>query len=198
MMRTLALALGSAAVCSAVPAISTVEVRPGPAAVFAPPCSPSSPPAAEIRRGLTLPPPAPLPPLTPAFPPAPPPQMETMASLKTPAGWSSLGPAPRSQMLELTFAVKQTNTDKLEAALMNAADPDSANYGAWLSNEAVHRLVAPAAASAAAVRAFLTANGVLDFADASPNGDFITAAVTVAQAEALLSTTYEAFQVCKK
>ena len=120
--------------------------------------------------------------------------METMASLKTPLGWTSLGPAPRSQKLELTFAVKQSNTDKLEAALMNAADPDSPNYGAWLTNDAVHRLVAPAAASCDAVRTFLTANGVVDFADATPNGDFITASVTVPQAEALLSTTYEAFQ----
>ena len=71
--------------------------------------------------------------------------MENMASLKTPRGWTSLGPAPRAHTLELTFAVKQTNTAKLEAALMNAADPDSPSYGAWLSNDAVHQLVAPAA-----------------------------------------------------
>lgn len=120
--------------------------------------------------------------------------METMASLKAPGGWTSLGPAPRAHKLELTFAVKQTNTAQLEAALMNAADPDSPNYGAWLSNNAVHQMVAPAPASVDAVRAFLVANGVVDFADATPNGDFITAAVTIPQAEALLSTTYEAFQ----
>lgn len=117
-----------------------------------------------------------------------------MGSLRTPVGWTSLGPASRTHKLELTFAVKQTNTAKLEAALMNAADPDSPNYGSWLSNDAVHKLVAPAQASVDAVRSFLTANGVVDFADATPNSDFITAAVTISQAEALLSTTYEAFQ----
>ena len=117
-----------------------------------------------------------------------------MASLKTPVGWTSLGRAPREHKLELTFAVKQTNTAGLEAALMNAADPDSPNYGSWLSNDAVHQLIAPAAASVEAVRTFLTANGVADFSDVTPNGDFITAAVTIPQAEALLSTTYETFQ----
>ena len=57
-------------------------------------------------------------------------------------------------------AVKQTNTDQLEAALLNAADPDSTSYGEWLSNEAVHALVAPAQESVDAVRGFLAQRGV--------------------------------------
>jgi tripeptidyl-peptidase-1 len=117
-----------------------------------------------------------------------------MGTLKAPSGWTAQGAAPRGHLLELVFAVKQTNTERLEAALMNAADPDSAQYGKWLSNEQVHELVAPAPSSRETVRAFLRGHGVTDFADATPNGDFIAATVTAAQAESLLGAKYEAFR----
>lgn len=120
-------------------------------------------------------------------------QVESMAALQAPAGWSSTGSAPREHLLELTFAVKQTNTDQLEAALLNAADPDSASYGEWLSNEAVHALVAPAQESVDAVRGFLAQRGVAATC-ATMNCDFITASVTVAQAENLLGAEYQAFE----
>lgn len=118
---------------------------------------------------------------------------ESMASLRVPSGWASQGSAPREQLLELTFAIKQRNTDQLEAALMNAADPDSPNYGKWLSNEQVHALVKPTAESTSSVRGFLRKHGI-QADDATPNGDFITASVSVAQAEELLQAEYHKFQ----
>ena len=116
-----------------------------------------------------------------------------MAQLKTPAGWVALGPAPADHTLELTFAVKQTHTAQLEATLLEVSDPDSASYGQWLSNEDVHALVAPEPASREAVRSFLAAHGA-EAHDATPNGDFVTASVTVAQAERMLGATYQAWQ----
>lgn len=116
-----------------------------------------------------------------------------MAQLKTPAGWVALGPAPRDHTLELTFAVKQTHTAQLEATLLEVSDPDSASYGQWLSNEDVHALVAPEPASREAVRSFLAAHGA-EAHDATPNGDFVTASVTVAQAERMLGATYQAWR----
>jgi tripeptidyl-peptidase-1 len=118
---------------------------------------------------------------------------ESMEALRVPDGWESQGPAPRDTMLELTFAVKQRNQDKLEQALMGAADPDSPKYGEWLSNEAVHALVEPATESKEAVRGLLAKHGVTAV-DATPNGDFITASVTVAQAERILRAEYHKFQ----
>ena len=72
---------------------------------------------------------------------------------------------------------------------MAVSEPDSPSYGAHLSNEAVHALVAPAPSSIAAVMGFLRDHGVVGF-PASPNSDIIEAKVTVAQAEKMLATRY--------
>ena len=77
---------------------------------------------------------------------------------------------------------------QLEAELYDRSDPDSPNYAKWMTNAAVHSLVAPSAAHRAAVDAHLALHGV----DASaiqyptPNGDFVVATVGVRKAEAIL------------
>jgi len=109
-----------------------------------------------------------------------------------PVGWQSQGRAKGSAELELIFAVKQTNLDKLHDTLSRVSDPRHADYGRHLSNDEVHALVAPAPASLGAVRAFLAAHGVASDA-LTPNGDFLRAIVPVSVAEALLSTTYETY-----
>ena len=63
------------------------------------------------------------------------------------------------------------------------SDPDSPNYGKHLTNEEVHALVAPSAQCASAVADFLAG---FETDVASPNGDFITATVSVTDAETLL------------
>ena len=77
---------------------------------------------------------------------------------------------------------------------MAAADPDSASYGRWLSNEAVHELVAPSAECKRVVADFLAQHGVAGARDATPNGDFVSADVSVATAERLLGAEYHAFE----
>ena len=77
---------------------------------------------------------------------------------------------------------------------MAASDPDSPSYGRWLSNDAVNELVAPSAECKRVVADFLARHGIAasDRA-ASPNGDFVSAAVSVAAAEELLQAEYRAF-----
>mmetsp|Transcript_41597 Transcript_41597/g.61008 ORF Transcript_41597/g.61008 Transcript_41597/m.61008 type:complete len:668 (+) Transcript_41597:92-2095(+) len=117
-------------------------------------------------------------------------QMEVEASMAVrgvPTGWASTGRAGADEKLELVFAVKQTNLDLLESTLMDVSDPDSENYGKHLSNDEVHQLVAPTAECAAAVDSFLSGFGA-QFA--SPNGDFVTATLSVSDAEDLLEAEY--------
>jgi len=106
-----------------------------------------------------------------------------------PEGWKNNGPSPHDHKIELLFAVKQTNLDKLESTLMAVSDPDSPQYGKHLSNAAVHKLVAPEGNHIGAVKTFLMDHGVLPVGVTS-NEDFIRADVTVKQAEAILSTKY--------
>jgi tripeptidyl-peptidase-1 len=70
-----------------------------------------------------------------------------------------------------------------QSVLLDVSDPDSPRYGQHLSNTAVHDLVAPTARCSAAVDAFLRG---FQTTRASPNGDFVQATLTVAEAEDLL------------
>ena len=65
--------------------------------------------------------------------------------------WSVVGSSPRTTELELIFAVKQTNIEKLHDTLMEVSTPTSPKYGQHLTNDQVHALVAPAPADLAAV-----------------------------------------------
>ncbi len=76
-------------------------------------------------------------------------------------------------------------TDAVQATLLAVSDPDSPRYGQHLSNAEVHALVAPTPECAAVVASFLSSSGI-DGDAVTPNGDFVTATATVAQADALL------------
>jgi len=109
-----------------------------------------------------------------------------------PTGWSVQG-ASRTLApdltIELIFAVKQSNVGMLHDTLMDVSTPASASYGKHLTNEAVHALVAPAADDLAAVKSYLTSNGI-EAEAATPNSDMLRASVTLAKAEDLLGGKY--------
>jgi tripeptidyl-peptidase-1 len=112
-----------------------------------------------------------------------------------PEGWSSMGPTDPNTKLELIFAVKQTNVDKLETALMEVSDPRSPKYGKHMSNDAVHKLVAPAPSTLEAVNSFLHDNEVLNTTlSLSPNSDLLSVTVPVSIAEAMLNAKYVSYQ----
>jgi tripeptidyl-peptidase-1 len=106
-----------------------------------------------------------------------------------PSGWTVTGPAPRTQMMELTFAVKQQGLQELTERLLRTSDPSSPDYGQHFANDEVQRLTAPQPHHLAAVEHFLQQKG-LQAGRATPNGDFVVATVTVAEAEELLSARY--------
>jgi tripeptidyl-peptidase-1 len=113
--------------------------------------------------------------------------------LKMDNSWNNVGQGAEDEKLQLTFMVKQTNLDALEASLMSVSDPQSSRYGQHLSNQQVHDLVAPEPKSVQSVMAFLKGHGV-EGVSVTPNSDIITAEVTLAQAERLLDTTYFRFE----
>jgi len=125
---------------------------------------------------------------------------ETDAGIKAhgmPNGWEKVSVAPRDESIELVFAVKQTNKDRLEQLLLVVSDPESESYGDHLSHDEVNDLVAPAPVSIEAVADYLSEHGVDDWTS-TVNGDFITAVVPVAKAEAMLRTTYNLYQTKDK
>jgi tripeptidyl-peptidase-1 len=65
-----------------------------------------------------------------------------------------------SDLLNLIFAIKQTNLPELERTVLAVSDPRSPRYGQHLSMDAVNKLVAPAPESTKAVLSFLLAHGV--------------------------------------
>jgi len=101
-----------------------------------------------------------------------------------PAMWEDAGRALPDSIIDFTVAVTQNAAGKasLTDLLLRRSDPESTEYGQWLSRDAVDALVAPDAKGVEAVRAWLNTSDVTS----TGNGDFLMATMTVAEAEALL------------
>jgi len=112
--------------------------------------------------------------------------METQTSLPSGFKW---GERANAEEIELIFAVKQQNLDKLHDTLMAVSDPDSPSYGDHLSNEEVHDLVRPSKVDAEIVENFLRSQGHEPIS-LTPNGDFLKVDVTIQEAENLLNAEY--------
>jgi tripeptidyl-peptidase-1 len=98
----------------------------------------------------------------------------------------------RPAEIELSFAVKQNNTEALFATLDRVSDPESKDYGHHLTLESASELVRPVQASVDAVRAHLTAHGAAPQC-ITPNCDFITATVDIATANKILDAQYQEY-----
>ncbi|CEJ94641.1 hypothetical protein VHEMI10160 [[Torrubiella] hemipterigena] len=109
-----------------------------------------------------------------------------------PASWASVGQANRDTMVKAQIGLKQNNIKGLQAKLMDISNPESPNYGKWLSKEQVDEYTAPAAADVAAVKAWLAANGITEVS--MPSNDWIEFSVPIHQMESLLAAKYELYQ----
>lgn len=124
-----------------------------------------------------------------AEPPAKAVQMEQEVQ-GVPRGWTvSNGGVPADEPLELIFAVRQNNLQELHDTLLRVSDPASPDYGMHLTRDEVADLVAPDQQRIKVVEDFLRQHGATP-RWATPNGDFITATVSVGVAEKLLSADY--------
>jgi len=119
------------------------------------------------------------------------PQLKSIEpAIASTGAWKVKGPSAGTQLLELTFAVKQQNVDKLQEKLLAVSVPTSPEYGKHLTNEQVHDLVAPLPADIEKVMAFLASHGVAG-RPLTPNSDIIGATVPVTLAEKMLAAKYE-------
>jgi tripeptidyl-peptidase-1 len=106
-------------------------------------------------------------------------------------GWVLVERAPLKHRVHLVVAVHQSNLNKLEDLLLRVSDPDNvANYGSHLSLQEVNTLTAPPQASVNVVIAWLKQAGIRDDEiHSTGNSDLISAVVSIARAEKLLSVS---------
>ncbi|ETW78242.1 serine protease S53 [Heterobasidion irregulare TC 32-1] len=109
-----------------------------------------------------------------------------------PAGFVHSGSASANLTLSLRFALVQNNFKGLEDALYAVSTPGSPQYGQHLSKQEVEALVAPTPETVAAVNEWLSSNGI-ESSKASPSGDWISAPMTVEQANKILDANFATF-----
>jgi len=106
-------------------------------------------------------------------------------------GWEATAPAPPTSSIRLTVALRQENVEQLTATLHDISNPDSPQYGQFLTQQQVNDLVAPTPATVETVTTWLSQHGALDTTfKATPNKDFLHVDTTVAEAERLIKGTY--------
>ncbi|KAJ7028409.1 family S53 protease [Mycena alexandri] len=110
-----------------------------------------------------------------------------------PQGFSKVGAADDSTVLNLRIALPSSDIAGLEQALYDVSTPSSSNYGNHLSKAQVDAFLAPTAAATAAVQSWLASYN-LTAKTASSAGDWLSLAVPVSQANELLAAKYETFQ----
>ncbi|KAH9917379.1 subtilisin-like protein [Epithele typhae] len=119
---------------------------------------------------------------------------ETRRSL--PAGWNPVRRANAGDILPLSVGLVQNNLDNLESYLLDVADPGSPNYAQHWTTARVAETFRPSAEAVDAVRAWLEEDGTIapERIVLSTSGGWLTANVTVAEAEALLGTEYYEYE----
>ncbi|RPD58338.1 family S53 protease [Lentinus tigrinus ALCF2SS1-7] len=103
-----------------------------------------------------------------------------------------MGKASQEATITITLGFPMTDRDGLEATLLDISNPESANYGKWLSKAEVAKFAAPKTESITAVKDWLTKNNIT--AVASKSGNSLIANVPVHQANALLDANYTKFE----
>ena len=100
-------------------------------------------------------------------------------------GWNVLGRVEPKKALQLTFAIKQRNTDKLEKLLHAVSDPDSQYYGKHLTVQQISKLISPSKRSLFIIKKWLKKSGVENCQE-TQNKDFLVCDMTRDTAEKLL------------
>ena len=109
--------------------------------------------------------------------------------------WTVTRRANSSESVQLTIAIKQRRVDELQRKLIAVSDPDSNEYGQFLSLHEVNELVAPSKASVSAVMRWLKRHGVgMATASHSGNFDFVSVVTDIGTAEAMLSAEYHEYK----
>ncbi|XP_005992751.1 tripeptidyl-peptidase 1 isoform X1 [Latimeria chalumnae] len=86
--------------------------------------------------------------------------LEPDQNVGIPVGWTHLGLVEATDTVILTFALKQQNTDRLKELLISVSDPDSLQYGKYLSLNELSALVQPSELTSHTVHEWLLNYGV--------------------------------------
>ncbi|XP_056623244.1 tripeptidyl-peptidase 1 isoform X2 [Triplophysa dalaica] len=105
-----------------------------------------------------------------------------------PKDWILVERVKPLEEVELTFALKQQNVDHLKELLKQVSDPDSPQYGKYLSLEEVAALAQPSQLTEKVVQHWLQSHGVKN-CHTVVTRDFLQCAMTAQVAEALLPGT---------
>ncbi|KAF7346645.1 Family S53 protease-like protein [Mycena sanguinolenta] len=109
-----------------------------------------------------------------------------------PAGFFSEGAASPTDMLTLRFGLTPNNLSGLQEKLVSISTPGSSDFRQWLSKDEVKSFVGPSNETLAAFNSFATANDLKPTV-ISPNGDWLSLAMTVSQANDLFGAQFEKF-----
>lgn len=108
-----------------------------------------------------------------------------------PAGWMplrrTLSHADGGHNLTISFAVREQNLGRLEELAMGVSDPQSPEYGKYLSVDEIQKLTQPSSQDVHTLQHWLNASGI-PFRSRSANGFEVN--LTVEQAEALFQTQF--------
>jgi tripeptidyl-peptidase-1 len=96
-----------------------------------------------------------------------------------------------SVSLELIFALKQTNLDKLEKLFWAVSNPDSPSYGKFLTMEQVQALVRPTEETVSAVLEWLAE---FDVTEVNHVNDYVIVSVPVEEAKRMLHCEFYHFE----
>ncbi|KAK7028541.1 family S53 protease-like protein [Favolaschia claudopus] len=110
-----------------------------------------------------------------------------------PAGFTSLGAAPDSNMLTLKFALASKNIPGLENKLSSISSPGSSEFRQWLSKDEVKAFVQPCNETVNAFKSFAFSNGLTP-TSISSNGDWVSLTLPVATANKLFGADFQDFE----
>ncbi|MBN3298833.1 TPP1 peptidase, partial [Amia calva] len=111
--------------------------------------------------------------------------LESDQDTSVPEGWTQAGRVAASDRVQLTFALKQQNVDRLRELLDRVSDSGSPQYGKFLSLEEVSWLVRPSELTHKVVSGWLQSHGV-GACRTIQTRDFLQCDMTVRVAETLL------------
>lgn len=109
-----------------------------------------------------------------------------------PQGWSLRRRADPDALLPLKFSLAQSNVEKLEAFLLDIADPHSPNYGKHWSPAKVAETFRPSKQTVDTVHSWLVHDAGVGAHDIglNANGDVLQLNLTISAAERLLGAEY--------
>ncbi|KAH0443357.1 hypothetical protein CcaCcLH18_01038 [Colletotrichum camelliae] len=110
------------------------------------------------------------------------------------SGVSMVNMAAEGEQINLQIGLKLQNIDKLEPMLKDVSDPDSPNYGKYLSAAQVNDMFKPAEQAVAAVQAWLAKENVKDVSY-TDGGRFVNFATDVGTANRILGANFAYYDV---